>query len=117
MEIESMVHLEIEKLLNQMKDLNADSDEYKAIEDAALKLIDRANEMENLNIRIKENDLKEEQLKDDRKSKKWEPYLKIAGIAVPPTVALIAGCVYSVLERTEITGNPARKFLERALRL
>lgn len=118
MSIESLVHVEIEARLKQMRDMDTESDEYKVLADSVMKFIDRANEMENLSIRIKENDLKEKQFEEDRKSKKWDHGIRITSIVAPLTFALIGAFGFSVIERTDIiSSSPARRFMERILRV
>lgn len=118
MNIETMAHAEIEDRLMQMSKLSPSEDEYKAIADVTLKLIDRATKMEELNIQNKEYELKLMQMKEDQKDRKWDHVLRGVGIALPPTVAIVAAVVFSVIERTEIVAStPTKEFMKRALRL
>lgn len=118
MNIETLVHVEIEDRLNAMSELDPTSDEYKATSDAVLKLIDRANKMEELNIQIKEQDLKETQLKEDRKNRVWDRGLKAAAIVVPPVVAVIGAIGLTNYERTDTpTSTATREFWKRVFRL
>lgn len=111
MNIENMVNVEIKERLDQMRKMDPTTDEYKATADATLKLIDRAAKMEELNIQLKQVD-------ERRKDRLWDNVMKGFGIAVPPTVALVAGFALSILERTDILASTApREFVKRALRL
>ena len=111
MNIESMVGLELQKQLELLSTMDPATDEYEALEDEILKLMDRMMRMEELNIEHKKID-------EDRKARRWDHLLRGIGIALPPTVALVAAFGFSVLERTEIvTSTPAREFMKRALRL
>jgi hypothetical protein len=111
MKIETMVQDEIQSLLEQMNGLDPTSEEYKAAADAVTMLIDRTVKMEELHI-------KEKEIVEARKDHVWDRILRGVGIALPPTVALIAAFGFSVLERTEnVTSTPAREFMKRALRL
>lgn len=111
MNIETQVHKELKELFDKMEALEPATDEYKAIEDVALKLLDRATKMEELSIKTREMD-------EARKDRKWDHFLRGFGIALPPTIALIAAFGFSVLERTDtVTSSPAREFMKRALRL
>lgn len=118
MNIENLVDVEIRSCLGKLKELDPASDEYKAISDSTLKLIDRKTKMEELDLQLKEIELKEKQSNEELSDKKWDHILRGVGIALPPTVALVAAFGFSVLERTEIvTSTPAREFMKRALRL
>jgi hypothetical protein len=111
MDVETMVQKEIVTRLEEMKDLDPTSEEYKAAMDAVSTLIDRKTKMDELNIKNKEID-------ESRKSQVWDHILRGVGIALPPTIALVAAYGCSILERTEnLTGTPTREFMKRALRL
>lgn len=111
MDIETKVRKELMVLFERMENLDPASDEYKVVEDAAVKLLDRAAKMEELSIKIREMD-------EIRKDRWWERGLRAAGIMIPPAIALIAAFGFSVLERTDtVTSTPAREFMKRALRL
>lgn len=111
MNIETMVRKEIHDRLEEMSSLDPASAEYKAAMDAVTALIDRTNKMEELHIKSKEVD-------SARKNQVWDHVLRGVGIALPPTIALVAAFGFSVLERTEnVSSTPAREFMKRALRL
>lgn len=111
MNIETMVQNEIRSLLKKMSELDPASEEYKAAADAVTMLIDRTNKMEELHIKSKEID-------DARKNQVLDHILRGVGIALPPTIALVAAFGCSILERTDnLTSTPAREFMKRALRL
>lgn len=118
MNIETMVHVEIEERLTQMSQLDPAGEEYRAVADATLKLIDRATKMEELNIQSKENETKLAQMIEDRNARKTDQWLRVASIAIPSVTALVGGLIFSVIERTEVHANtPTREFIKRALRL
>lgn len=118
MNIETKVYVEIEERLDQMSQLDPSGEEYKAIADATLKLIDRATKMEELNIQSKENEVKLAQMIEDRKARSKDQIWRFASIAVPPVVAFVGGLIFSVIERTEVhTNTPTKEFIKRALRL
>ena len=118
MNIETKVNEVIDERIKTMKTLDPTTDEYKANAEVALKFIDRAAEIERLHIEDEANKMKLQQMEDDRKDRKVRNWLTGLSIAVPPTVALVAACVFSVVERTDIVANTApREFIKRALRL
>jgi len=111
MDVETMVQKEILARLEEMRDLDPASEEYKATAEAVAMLIDRKTKMEELHIKTKEMD-------EARKNQVWDHILRGVGIALPPTIALVAAFGCSILERTEnMTSTPAREFMKRALRL
>ena len=118
MNIESMVNVEIQRNLELMRKLDQNTEAYQEVAEETLKLLDRAAKMEELAIQREDQELKLKQMKEDHKDRVWDHVLKGIGIAVPPTVALVAAFGFSVLERTDIvTSTPAREFMKRALRL
>lgn len=118
MNIRTLVDVEIEERLEQMSKLEPESEAYKANNDAVLKLMDRSLKMEELDIRSKENEVKLAQIIEDRKAKKIDSWLRLAGIVVPAGVAFTGGLIFSVIERTEVNAStPTKEFLKRLLRL
>lgn len=118
MNIETMVHVEIQRNLELMRKLDQHTDEYKEVAEETMKLMDRAAKMEELNILHEEQKLKLKQIDEDRKDHAWEHFLKGLGIVLPVTVACVGAFGLSVLERTEIvTSTPAREWFKRTLRL
>lgn len=116
--IENLVYVELQDRLDQMSGKSPTTEEYKANMEVAAKLMEHAEKMEALNIQHKEQQLKEQQMEQDRKNRKWDRFVDVARITVPPVVALGAACIFSVVERTEIvSGSAPREFLKRALRL
>lgn len=118
MNIETKVYELIDERVETMKTLDPTTDEYKANAEVALKFIDRAVEIEKIHIEDEANRLKAQQMEEDLKDRKTRNWLTALGIAIPPVTAVVAACVFSVIERTEIVSNTApREFLKRALRL
>lgn len=118
MNIRTLVDVEIEERLERMSQLDPESEAYKANCDAVLKLMDRSLKMEELDIQSKENEVKLAQIIEERKAKKIDSRLRLAGIAVPAGVAFVGGLIFSVIERTEVnTFTPTKEFLKRMLRL
>ena len=116
--IENLVYVELQNRLEQMGNTQPTTEEYKANMGAATELMEHAEKMEALHIQRKEQELKEKQMEQDRKNRKWDRFVDVARITIPPVVALGAACVFSVVERTEIvSGSAPREFLKRALRL
>lgn len=118
MSIETKVHVEIERRLNNMKDMDPTTEEYKANNDAVAKLLEKAAEMERIHIEQQNYELNLKRMEEERTDRKVKNGLTALGIVIPPTVALIAGFAYSVMEREVITtSTPAKELLRRALRL
>lgn len=118
MNIETKVHVEIEERLDQMANLDPATEEYKANAEVVYKLIDKAIEMEKLCQEEDANKMKREQMEEEKKDRKIKNWLEGAKIVVPPTIALAAAVIFSVVERTENNVmTPTREFLKRALRL
>lgn len=118
MNIEGKVYEVIEGRIKKMDELDPTTDEYKANAEVALKFIDRATEIEKLHIEEEANRQKLQQMEDDRKDRRNRNILTGLSIAVPPMTALVAACIFSVVERTEIiSGTATREFVKRALRL
>lgn len=71
MDIETLLHEEIESELQTLGELDAGSSEYKAVVDGLTKLIDRAIEMDKFNIAHNEK-LEEREFEKEQKLKQME---------------------------------------------
>lgn len=113
MNIQTKLHEEIADKLERLKQMNPEDEDYKATTDALTKLIDRAIEMEKLEI---EHEDKLQQMEEDRKDRFVKNCLQGAGIIIPVGVT-IWGALYSwKWERTDtITSLPGREFIKSIL--
>lgn len=91
MEIETLLHKEIVHELEVLKDLEVGSDAYRATVDGVTKLTDRAIELEKISVESQEkaenreadNELKLNQMKEDRIDRWVKNGLSAAGIVLP----------------------------------
>lgn len=115
MNIQTKLHEEIADKLERLNTMNPEDEDYKATTDALTKLIDRAIEMEKLEI---EHEEKLQQMEEDRKDRFVKNCLQGAGIIIPVGVT-IWGALYSwKWERTDtITSLPGREFIKSILHL
>jgi len=95
-EIKSQLKAEIKYELERLEDAETGSDEYKVTVDGLVKLVDRAIELEKIDVESveKEKDrkfdekLKTEQAKDNRTDQLIRNGIAIAGIVVPTAVTI-----------------------------
>lgn len=115
MNIQTKLHEEIANKLELLEGMNPQDEDYKATADVLAKLIDRAIEMERLEI---EHEEKLQQMEDDRKDRIVKNCLQGAGIIIPVGVT-VWGALYSwKWERTDtITSVPGREFIKSILHL
>lgn len=91
MSIETMLKDEIKDEMEGLKKIPLGSDEYKTAVDGVTKLCDRVIEMDKIKSEAEErkrnheieNELKQQQLEDNRKDNKIKNILTAAGIAIP----------------------------------
>lgn len=91
MEIETLLHKEIVRELNELGGMDVGSDAYRAAVDGSAKLLDRAIELEKITVesqekaenRETENELKLKQMKEDRIDRWVKNGLSAAGIVLP----------------------------------
>ena len=92
MNIEQLLHEEIENRLNDLKTMEVKSEEYKTALDGLTKLVDRAIEIEKVNN--EREDKRDEcvrfsqQMIDDAKDRKAKNIIAIVGIAVPSVLTV-----------------------------
>jgi hypothetical protein len=85
MNIETLLNEEIESEFECLKELEAGSEEYKVTVDGLTKLVDRAIEIDKLNI---EHDEKEDLAKEERKERWIKHGINIASIVIPTLVTI-----------------------------
>lgn len=124
MNIETMMHEEIQSELEELSKIQVGSEEYKTAVDGITKLTDRVIEMRKSNIeketkekdREIETNLKIQQMEEERKDRIIKNIIAVAGIAVP-TVVTIWGTVKSIEFEKEgtITTIMGRGFIQKLL--
>lgn len=114
MEIERMLHEEIKSELTKLKTLNVGSDEYRTTVDGLTKLVDRAIEMDKMNI---ENQDKLEARADEKKDRWIRHALNALGIVIPAGVTVWGAIKSFKFEETgTITSQAGRGFFNRLFR-
>lgn len=85
MNMEALLHKEIESQFECLNDLEAGSKEYETTVDGLAKLMDRAIEIDKLNI---EHDEKEDLANEERKDRWIKHAINIASIVIPTLVTI-----------------------------
>ena len=124
MRIETKLQQEIADELDELGKMEVGSDTYRGTVDGLAKLMDKAIEIEKLNLeyeekieaRQEENDFKLKQLADERKDRIVKNTVAVAGIIIP-TVVTIWGTIKSIeFEKTgTITTIMGRGFVSKLL--
>lgn len=122
MKNETMLHEEIQSEFEELKKIEVGSDKYKTAVDGLTKLMDRAIEIDKLNVGAEERrdardidaELRQEQLEADVKDRKVRNAISLVGIIIP-TVVTIWGTLKSLKfeETGTITTNAGRNFINR----
>ena len=122
MKNETMLHEEIQSEFEELKKIEVGSDTYKTAVDGLTKLMDRAIEIDKLNVGAEERldarnidaELRQEQLEADVKDRKVRNAISLAGIVIP-TAVTIWGTLKSLKfeEDGTITTNAGRNFINR----
>ena len=124
MSIETLLHEEIQAEFEELKTMEVGTDQHKATVDSVAKLYDRAIEMRKFDVESQakekerefENTLKLEQMKEDRKDRRWKNGIAIGGVLAPLAVA-IWGTIKSFEFEKEgtITTIMGRGFIQKLL--
>ena len=124
MNIETMMHEEIQSELEELGKIKVGTEEYKVAVEGITKLTDRVIEMSKSDRekeakdrdREIETNLKIQQMEDERKDRIIKNIIAVAGIAVP-TVVTIWGTVKSIEFEKEgtITTIMGRGFIQKLL--
>lgn len=124
MRIETRLHEEIAKELEELGKMQLGTEEYKGTVDGVSKLMDRAIEIERLDIetqdkadaRHTEEDLKLKQMKDENKDRIVKNCISVLSFVVP-TVVTIWGTIKSIEFEKEgtITTIMGRGFINKLL--
>lgn len=96
MNIETLLNDEIKSELDLLKDMEVGSDDYKMTVDGLVKLMDRAIEIEKINIEHEEKssdreadtDIKLAQMEEDKKDRFVKNLISVAGILIPTAVTI-----------------------------
>nr|DAJ42789.1 MAG TPA: hypothetical protein [Caudoviricetes sp.] len=124
MKIETLLHDEIKSELEELKKIELGSEKYKVTVDGLTKLVDKAIEMDKLNIEVQEkvesrendNDLKLKQMEEERKDRFVRNGIAVAGIVIP-TMVTIWGTIKTIEFEKEgtITTIMGRGFINKLL--
>ena len=122
MKNETMLNEEIQSEFEELKKIEVGSDKYKTAVDGLTKLMDRAIEIDKLNVSVEDRrdtrdvdaELKQEQLEADVKDRKVRNAISLAGIIIP-TVVTIWGTLKSLKfeETGTVTTNAGRNFMNQ----
>ena len=122
MKNETMLHEEIQNEFEELKKIEVGSDKYKTAVDGLTKLMDRAIEIDKLNVGVEERldarnidaELRQEQLEADVKDRKVRNVISIAGIVIPTAVTIWGTLKSLKFEETgTLTTNAGRNFMNR----
>ena len=90
--VETLLHEELKTRLEELKDMDASSEEYKATVDNIMKLMDRGIKIDELNLedlkQEREVNVKMSQMKEDHKDRFWKHILEACGIGLPAGLAI-----------------------------
>ena len=96
MKNEQLLHDEIESEFECLKELEVGTEQYKVTVDELVKLVDRAIEIDKLNLeaeekaknREKDNDFKQQQMEEERKDRLIRNCISAAGIVIPSLLTI-----------------------------
>lgn len=96
MKNEQLLHDEIESEFKCLKELEVGTEQYKVTVDELVKLVDRAIEIDKLNLeaeekaknREKDNDFKQQQMEEERKDRLIRNCISAAGIVIPSLLTI-----------------------------
>ena len=120
MRIETLLEEEIQDEFDALNEMEKGTDTYKATVDGVTKLMDRAIEIQKLNTeaenRVKDDDLKQKQLNEERIDRLVKNCLTAAGIIIP-TVVTVWGTLVSFKFEQEgtVTTIMGRGFINKLL--
>ena len=124
MRIEKVLRDEIQNELEELGKCQLGTEEYKTRVDGATKLIDKAIEMERLNIekdakekdRELEKSLKTQQMEEERKDRKLRNGVAIAGIVIPAGITIWGTLKTFAFEKDEsVTTLIGRGFINKLI--
>lgn len=122
MKIETQLHKEIEDQLNELKKMQVGSEQYKLAVEGITKLMDRAIEIDKMNLdhqekiesREIETDLKLKQMKDEKVDRIVKNMLTLVGIGVPAGLT-VWGTIKSLKFEIDgtVTSIVGRSFIQK----
>ena len=122
MKNETMLHEEIQSEFEELKNIEVGSDKYKTAVDGLTKLMDRAIEIDKLNVSVEDRrdtrdvdaELKQEQLEADVKDRKVRNAISFVGIIIPTAVTIWGTLKSLKFEETgTVTTNAGRNFMNQ----
>ena len=113
MSMVTKLNVEIEDKLDEISGLDPATKEYSAAVDSVMKLMDRAIEIEKLEMSETQN---EKQMKEDRKSRVVKSCIDVGSIVLPLAVTIWGTkASFKFEENGTITTSVGRKFIDRLL--
>ena len=113
MSMVTKLNVEIEDKFDELANLDPSSKEYSAAVDSVTKLMDRAIEIEKLEMTETQN---EKQLQEDRKSRLAKNCIDVGSIVLPLVVTIWGARASFKFEETgTITTSVGRKFMDKLL--
>ena len=113
MSMVTKLNVEIEEKFDELNKLDVSSKEYSAAVDSMAKLMDRAIEIEKLEMSETQN---EKQMKEDRKSRMVKSCIDVGSIVLPLAVTIWGTrASFKFEENGTITTSVGRKFIDKLL--
>lgn len=124
MDIKTLLHDEIQTEFGELKKMQLGTDQYKTTVDGLTKLVDKAIEMDKVDVEREEkdinreidNDLKTKQMEDERKDRLVKNCIAVAGIVVPVAVTVWGTIVTLNFEKEgTVTTMMGRGFINKLI--
>ena len=124
MNIESLLGSEIQEEFEELKKAVLGSEEYKITVDGLTKLVDRAIEIDKINSEndlkidelVKEIDIKTRQMDEEKKNRRVQNGIAIAGLVIPTAVTIWGTLKSFKFEETgTVTTIMGRGFIQKLL--
>lgn len=113
MSIETLLRDEVRNELDELKDMEKGSEEYKATVDGITKLVDRVIEIEKLAIDSQD---KEDHRDEDRRDRIIKNFIAVAGIVVPSALTIWGTLKsFEFEEKGAVTTIMGRGFINKLL--
>lgn len=122
MSIETKLHTEIDEEFDKLATMEPGSEKYRTTVEGLTKLMDRAIEIEKIDIDCKDKAatregelaLKEQQMRDERKDRIVKNIIGAAGVVLPLAVTIWGTAVSLKFEETgTVTTQAGRNFVQR----
>lgn len=124
MKNEELLHQEIESEFECLKELEIGTETYKVTVDGLVKLVDRAIEIDKLNLeaeeksknRLDDMDFKQKQIEEERKDRLIRNCISAAGIVIPSLITIWGTLkTFKFEEEGTITTVMGRGFVNKLL--